>query len=192
MKSQGPSTVWHYSTAIGFLSLLKSGKVDVSTKDLGPGERPVAWFSSNPIMEFTIREMAIERGDGTFLRSKTPADYRIMGMGLYRVAAHADAMLRWVDLVKAAKIGMTRRRKLETTARKVCANPFEWFGRFEPLVLDDAIGLEVFDGAVWRPLAKDGAAARVLEEQRATGEALKHLIASKRSDRAPSQSERLL
>lgn len=192
MTEDQRKVVWHYSTALGFLALVKAGRVDVSTQDIRANEKPVAWFSANPVMEYTIREVAIERGNGTFLRSKTAADYRIMGMGLYRVAVAADSMLRYVDLLKAAKIGITRRRQLESAARRVGANPFEWYGQLQPLPLDQALGLEIFDGTRWNPLQPEGAAARVLAEQQALTEELKALIASGRSDRAPGISERLV
>lgn len=176
---------------MGFLGLLESGRIKPSTYDVPTNEKPVVWFSANPVMEFTIREFAFERADGTYLRSKTAAEYRIMGMGLFRVAVSATQVLRYVDLLKAAKIGLTRRRQLETIARKVGANPFEWYGRVEPLILDDALGMEIYDGARWLHLPKEGASARALKEQEVTMGELKTLLESGRRDQAPSKAERL-
>lgn len=192
MKPSAPDVVWHYTTAMPFLAVLKAGRVEVSKQDIGPREKPVAWFSANPTMEYTIQETAVERADGTFVRPKTPADYRILGMGLYRIAAPAERMLRYADLLRQANIGLTRRRMLERTAKIVGANPYEWYGQLQPFQLDDSLGLEIYDGTAWRSLPREGAAARVLEEQRATSPLFQELIASKRSDKAPSASRRIL
>lgn len=186
------SIVWHYATALGFMGLAETWEVRPSVKDVPPSELPVAWFSSNPMLERTILEMVWKRTDGSVLRPKNADEYRILGMGLYRVGTRSDQLLRYIDLLKKAKIGFGRRRILERAAKDVGASPFEWYGSLSSVpILDDAL-IQTFNGKQWVVLPRHSAKAYILAEQEVVTPLLMAMIGSSREDRPPSKMERLV
>lgn len=184
--------VWHYCTALGFMGIADRWEVRLSTKDVPSNELPVAWFSSNQVLERTIFEMVWQRADGSVLRPKNAKDYRILGMGLYRVGVPTSQVIRYVDLLKKAKIGLVRRKVLERAAKDVAASPFEWYGSLTPVQITDDRLIQTFDGDEWVPLARECAKTYVLEEQQAVEPFLMAMLGSTRRDVIPSKAERLL
>ena len=144
------SMAWHYTNSVGIGGILSSGTIRPSVVDLGPHEKPIVWFSTNQSIELTMMELAFQAEDGRYIRPKTLHEYRVLGFGIYRIGAPVAQLLRYVDLLSAAKIGLTRRRKLESVARQVGATPYEWMGQLQPLQVTEATPIEQFDGNSWR------------------------------------------
>jgi hypothetical protein len=44
---------WHYTTGTCFLQITEEGYIQPATAYIAPGERPIVWFSTNPIWEPT-------------------------------------------------------------------------------------------------------------------------------------------
>jgi hypothetical protein len=186
-----PPIAWHYTTALGFLGIVGAGRINVSTVDIGANEIPVVWFSSNPVIEMTMREVALQRADGSFVRGRNAAEYRLLGCGLYRVGAPKDSLLRYVDVLKKAKIGLAKRRALEKTARQVGATPYEWFSTLEPFSLSQAVSIERFNGTSWVPFDTQDAANKVLKEQKEIMPLLEAFIKTGSLDTEASKALRL-
>ena len=100
---QSDKTAWHYTTAIGFVPLIADKKINLSTNDIGKDELPVVWFSVNQLMEMTIKEIAWGRQDGTCIRPRNAAEFRILGLGLYRIGLPTSSLIRYADLARGAK-----------------------------------------------------------------------------------------
>lgn len=190
-NSPSPSVAWHYTTVIGMAGINETGFVSLATHDIGPSENPVAWFSTNPTLERTLREMAYQRADGSYVRAQTVAEHRVTGHGLYRIASETAQLHRWVDLVKVAGISHTRRRNLEKMAHKAGAVPYEWYGRMTPLPLTEALGVDYYDGVAWKPLALDEISQRLVIEQQAAAPLLERMLRGSRADAEPMNSQTL-
>ncbi len=183
------SIVWHYTNALGFMGISDRWEVRVSTTDVPDSEIPVAWFSSNQMIEKTIVETAWSRSDGSMIRPKNAKEYRILGMGLYRVGVPMAQTTRYADLLKKAKIGLVRRKTLEKTAKTVGATPFEWYGVLSSVTIDDDACIQTFDGEKWIMLPRASAKEFILQEQKATEPLLLSMLNGRRSDPLPSKSE---
>lgn len=156
---------WHYTTAMGFLGIVHKRAIRVSTHDVPEKELPVAWFSRNPMLERTMAEMRWKKEDGTLVAARNIRELRLLCQGLYRIGVPSDALLSYPALLKQAKIGLIRRKKLESIAKQVGALPFEWMGSLTPVVLTDDPPMQSFDGTRWVDLARQGCEDYVLAEQ---------------------------
>lgn len=186
-----PSIAWHYTTALGMAGINDTGCVSLATHGIGPNEKPVVWFSTNSSLEPTIREVTFARADGSYFRAKTIAEYRIAGLGLYRIALETSKLHRWVDLLKTAGISHTRRRDLERTAKKAGSLPYEWHGRVTPLRLTEAAGVDYYDGKVWCSLRLEQISQRLVIEQKTLTPLLERMIFGRRADAMPINSQTL-
>ncbi len=173
------------------MGIIHSGRINVSSNEIGTNEVPVVWFSSNQNLEMTFREVAMQREDGSFLRARNVAEHRMLGRGLYRIGAPIASLTRYVETLQRAKIGFGRRRKLEKAAAQVGATPYEWFSAFQPFPLTSAVSIENFNGNKWVQFDLKDGAEKVLEELRDTVPLLKALLETVRSDPAPVGAERL-
>ena len=54
--------VWHYTILDAFRSILRDGFIKPATQFVPPGERPVVWFSSNPVWENSAAKGVTEGG----------------------------------------------------------------------------------------------------------------------------------
>lgn len=187
-----PLVAWHYTTAMGFVGIINAGYIDVSTYDIGSKETPVVWFSSNQRMETTIREIALQRKDGSVLRPRNIQEYRVMGSGLYRIGAPIQSLVRYVDTLKKAKIGLVRRKQLERCAKQVGGNPSEWFSLPHPFPLAQAVLIEQFNGTHWVTFEMIDVQHKLHKEEQDTIPLFESLLASGRSDPRPSKAEGLV
>ncbi len=185
---------WHYTPAMGMAGIMDTGTIRPSTVDIGPAERPAAWFSLNQRIELTMTETAFETRDGRCIRPRNLEEYRILGFGLYRVGVCPSRLLRYVDLLKAAKIGLVRRKVLERIARNVGATPSEWMGHIGAVEIQPDMPIERFDGKAWVPSAlKRGASLPLLMDEANLIKPLTEALLNnqKRSDKKPIKSDRL-
>jgi hypothetical protein len=139
----------------------------------------------------TIREFAVQRQDGTLLRAKSAAEFRILGSGLYRLGAPLKSLTRYADTLKQAKIGLVRRKRLEQAAKSVAANPYEWFSCAEAFPMAKACAVERYDGNKWVAFNRENAGKQVLQEQQDTIPLVQALMATGRADAIPRKFEML-
>ena len=98
------SLAWHYTLGLGMAGIAQSMTIRPSTKDVPTGERPVVWFSK-AAFEPTIAELAFELPGGKMLRPRGAAQFRLLGMGLYRLGVPAHRLTDYKTLGKQAGMG---------------------------------------------------------------------------------------
>jgi hypothetical protein len=174
-KTQGRA--WHYTTAQGLAGILGSKSIQASTTDVPEDEMPMVWFSAAPF-EPTMRETALEISNGKRLRPKTVQDYRLFGMGLYRLGLPTTRLMRYTTQAKTVGIGFTRRRKLEQIAQKYGSLPHLWYFTPAQVLLSDVdLDFSYHDGKAWVQ-AGLADASTIFREQMAALEPAFRLMAS--------------
>ena len=118
--------VWHYTTEEKLNPIYADGCLKPSAIGIGPKERPVLWFSSNPIWEPTANKALGIAGVGLarpMTNGEMAAHFRLIRFGLDHTLT-----LPWNLIRKAANIAHTEQRRLIKRAKKVNAFPSQWFG----------------------------------------------------------------
>lgn len=134
------STAYHYTVGKCFQGILSTGHIMQATAGILAWERPVVWFSTNPMFEPTARKWDMTTG-----RVLSVEECRRRCGGLVRLGMKTQSLIPWPDLARAAGIRRDRRRSLEQVGRRQGANPAHWWGSLEPVTLED---IEVFDVAM--------------------------------------------
>lgn len=128
--------IYHYSKAANLQNIISDGLLKPTDLFVPPPERPVLWFSSNQEWETTVSAaMTLDHAILTF-------------GGLLRFGVTNKPTLfisHWSKLWKKAKISKDQKEILEMSAKKVGSDPYQWYGRFTPLPLEQVDLIEYVD-----------------------------------------------
>jgi hypothetical protein len=142
--------VWHYTTDDKLNSIYADEALLPTAIAIGPNERPVLWFSSNPVWEPTANKaLGVERnGQRTMIRPMTNAEMFRM-FKLRRFGIDSERLMHWPVLRKAARIGMTEQRRMIKRAREMGSAPHHWYGTLDPVPLSDLVREDYIHGEGW-------------------------------------------
>lgn len=139
--------VFHYTDQARALLILDDGFIrptPLDPSDLMPGERPVAWFSTNDVWETTAAK-AFQHSDTGEVRLMTMEEQaQRIGVFRFKIAKTSiPGLMDWAAIRKAARIPKRVAKGLETA---LDAKPHEWFGSLDPVDIHSfTFDLETYD-----------------------------------------------
>lgn len=139
------TTAFHYSKVKLLPAIQHSGILDPRCTAMfgaAPDERPILWFSITSNWEQTVN--GGKRNDaGENQRLGMEECITAFG-GLTRFGYPVRRLQSWKGDRLRRKANMPKEiaKNLETTARKVGANPDDWYGCFHPIFLADLTSIE--------------------------------------------------
>ncbi len=140
--------LWHYTRGDNMRGILQDGTIKLATAGIMQNERPVVWFSTNPIWEETVNGIVIER-DGTLKYLDKDETHAECG-GLFRIGvAPETAPYTWEVIKVRARIKPKVAKVLAEIAREKGANPKDWRGTLEPVPREKWIAVESWNGSEW-------------------------------------------
>lgn len=138
--------VWHYTTGQNFKQIVMSGVLLPTAKGVKPPERPILWFSADQYWEPTANKGML--GPGGKIRSLTMLETRQYGGGLVRFGYDAAKCLRGEDLCTAARMKPKIWKGLIKVGLEQLADPVNWYGTTDAVVLGDINAIEVMDDSL--------------------------------------------
>ncbi|MBI5277358.1 MAG: hypothetical protein HY854_12950 [Burkholderiales bacterium] len=152
-KSQSPSAVFHYAPGIYLPKILSSGHLRPSNAG-APHERPVLWFSSNPVWENTANKL-FRNADGSVHRMSFCEQRESFGCVRFRLPGDDERLLSFRAAMARANARRHDVRTLEVIGMLQGATPGQWFGTLDAVDLAD-VEVEAFAPASgWQPLSID-------------------------------------
>lgn len=137
---------WHYTTGECFERIAAAGFLRPATIGLDPGERPIAWFTTNQEWEPTANKGVMDSGTR---RDATKEETRALGRGLVRFGIDEQRLIPWPKLARKSRMNAETMESLERTAKEHGSNPKQWRGVFHGIDLR-ALAVEVMnDGGAW-------------------------------------------
>jgi hypothetical protein len=138
-----PTIAYHYTIAPRFRQIITSGFLNTTDAGITGEQKPVLWFSTNPIFEPTASER-IEIPD-LGVRILTPDESRGLFGGLFRFGLGVEHLIPWDRLHKAALMQPETVSHLEFGGRIQGADPGAWFGSLEPISVRDIATIDELD-----------------------------------------------
>ena len=129
--------LYHYTTGNKLAPIMASGKLQPSAAPpWSPNERPVLWFSSSAIYEFSALK-AIMKPDGERVFSFSELS-RVAGICRFVLHGGAGmlAMQRWPHVAKRAGMSYPESLRLAAAGINMGANPDDWYGTFQECPLE--------------------------------------------------------
>jgi hypothetical protein len=133
--------VYHYTKGYHIETIRIVGELRPTTIGVPKGERPILWFSSNPVWEHTVSSHLGIQGT------------RRLGQGLYRIAIDTEKtrVYDWLQLKQLSQMHPRMQDYLEREAVRIGAKPEEWFGTFKPVPREQWVAIEVWpEGEPWK------------------------------------------
>lgn len=141
-----PSMVWHYTILDRFRSILRDGFIKPATEYVPPDERPVVWFSSNPVWEQSAAKTFVAGGI-----SRTGSFEDHVSVGVFRIGVHPEtAPYRWKEIKELSNMDSSVAQNLYKVAIEDGARPGEWYGTFDPVPRDAWVSVETWREGQWR------------------------------------------
>lgn len=146
------TNLWHYTTGKKLLLILESKEIKLATACLTKGERPVAWFSTNPIWETTCNKGWQDKTTGE-IRTLSKEETANKCNGLVRIKVKRDvAPYDFEGFKRKSKIPKAHAKGLEVTAHIAESNPKEWRVSFKPVPQSEWLDIEVWNGVKWNSM----------------------------------------
>ena len=146
-----PPMVWHYTTAPSFAAIRKDGLIRPSTMYLTPGERPIVWFSSDPLWEHTVVK-GVRAFDGSVIQLGM-SGLLARGVGLIRIGVDPDtAPMTWPELKRHSRMPAKIARGLVRVANGWGASASKWRGTFDAVPTEKWQAIEHFENRRWTAL----------------------------------------
>jgi hypothetical protein len=134
--------ICHYTKAFHLPSILSQG-LRPSTLFITPGEKPILWFSTNPIWENTVLPYGAPSLQEAHLRTLDQG-------GLVRIICDESvAQYRWQELKEIARIPSKIAMGLYSSAIRLGSRPGEWRGTLDVVPVAKFIAIEFYDGEKW-------------------------------------------
>ena len=144
-ETRSPAMVWHYTILDRFRSILRDGFIKPATKHVPLGERPIAWFSSNPVWERSAAKTFVQGGI-----SRTGSFEDHVSVGLVRIGVHPEtAPYRWKEIKELSNMDASVAQELYNVAIAEGARPGEWYGAFDPVPRDAWVSVEMCREGEW-------------------------------------------
>ncbi len=143
------TNLWHYTTDEKLPLTLQSKEIKLADVPFSTGERPAAWFSTNPIWEATCNKGWQSKTTGE-IRTLTKEETANKCKGLVRIKVKPDAAPYDFERFKRkSKISKALAKGLEIRAYQLDSNPKQWRVSFKPVPQSEWLGVEVWDGVKW-------------------------------------------
>jgi hypothetical protein len=133
--------IWHYTVGVHLPGIMRSGEIRCATAFVPESEKPLVWFSTNPLWEETANKMYKDIL-GTLHEGNKETTAKI-GEGLIRIEVSPDAApYSWKDFKKKKMWTKKIIKGLEKAALKVGANPSQWRMSYYPVPKEKWIAVE--------------------------------------------------
>src|SRR5262245_9462585 len=152
METVYQQRVFHYTIGAKLPAILADGVIRPATAFVPDGERPVVWFSTNPVWEQSANKALLDPVTGAWqpLTREETADH---GGGLVRIEVEPSAApFRWRQFSRIARASRSICRGLERVAAKTGDDPADWRFSLGSVPLTAWRSIEVWDGARWSAL----------------------------------------
>lgn len=144
--------VWHYTTYDRLERILAAGEIRPATAHVPPNERPIVWFSRNPVWEETATPALRDSSGRT--RKATRDEMKRVARGMVRIGVDSStAPFDWYQLKRRSGMKARIARGLEDAALREGSSSRDWCGTFDPVPRSQWISVEILDGDQWVPLS---------------------------------------
>jgi hypothetical protein len=147
----GTVAAWHYTVMQSLEKIIKCGVIKPADIEITLGEKPITWFSTNPVWENTVIKGYVRNGHQELLGMRGLLEH---GHGIARIGiAKETAPLRWNDLREQSEMPAWFASSLAKVARRWNAKPGEWRGTFDAVPREKWLTIETYDAKTysWLP-----------------------------------------
>jgi hypothetical protein len=137
---------WHYTTGEKFELIQKDGMLRPAHIGVFAPERPVIWFSTNPVFEPTAAKAIVVDGVRHMLTLREMYD---RAGGIVRLGCRISRLKSGADLRKAARMQPAIWNVLASVGKRMGASSADWWGYVGALTLTEVVVERMNDDLAW-------------------------------------------
>jgi hypothetical protein len=143
--------VFHYTTMEKLEHILNDRLIIPATEYVPKNERPVVWFSTNPVWEETANK-GIMDALGRISEGSREKTHEGAG-GLSRIEVPESTTVNWLTFKLESGIKPILAKRLARTAKKQNSKPSEWRVSFTSVPESEWLSVELFnwEKQIWEP-----------------------------------------
>jgi hypothetical protein len=143
------SRTYHYTTGNKLLPISASGCLLPTNVMVAPQEKPILWFSVNPVYEPTAVKL-IATADRRVYRPTFQELHQIIGIFRFGIVATDARLVPFNKLQRLAHISSHDMAAMTASGMRIGATPAHWTGTLIPLALSE-LDFEEWTGDMWIP-----------------------------------------
>lgn len=171
MRKNKERIAWHYTYSNSIDAILESGvllppaelHIDYGAalsrserKSRGfQADEKLVLFSENPLWE-PASYRGVHFPYGTIVDIHRLEDYPLYGFTVYRIAVPTYRLKPYTQLLREVHMPKEMAKSLAESARKLGANPYQWWGTTKPVPEEHWLSVEVYEDGNWVPYVEDG------------------------------------
>jgi hypothetical protein len=127
--------IWHYTKHVHLPAITKERLIKPAEKYIGVNERPIVWFSTNPLWERTVHDIQ-----------------QLLAMGIYPARIGVSEETAPYPFNKLRRLSRMKARTADdliNAASRLGADPKEWRGTLDPVPSELWQSVEVWKDKQW-------------------------------------------
>jgi hypothetical protein len=150
---------YHYTTGNKLSPISSSDCLLPTNVMIAPHEKPLLWFSVNPVYEPTAIKL-IMRDDNRAYRPSVQELHQLIGIFRFGLNAGDARLVAFNKLPRLARISQVDISRMVASGLRIGATPTHWAGSLAPIPLSE-LEFEEWTGDTWVPGNLPEAIARV-------------------------------
>ena len=146
--------LWHYTVGHKLPLIRESNALRPNGARIAPNERPVLWFSSDPVYEPTAIKLVQMPDQGRLHRPSVRELHELIGVFRFAIDRADPRLDNWPTVQRKARISPAGVASMIRAGVEVGAKPMNWFGAFQEIPLAD-LQFESWTGTEWVPAGLD-------------------------------------
>lgn len=140
--------LWHYTPAHRLIDIIESGHIKFSI-DTFENEKPVVWFSSNPVWENSVvKYVRTEESEKQLITKESML--RICGLGRIEVK-YTEEIITWQLLKEYNGVNPECNDFFEMAGDLFGGNPTEWYASHTQCDMKNWLKIEIWKNELWQP-----------------------------------------
>jgi hypothetical protein len=140
--------LWHYTVGHKLPPIREAYALRPNGAKVAPNERPVVWFSADPVYEPTAIKLVQMPGQARLRRPSVAEMHELIGLFRFAIDRADPRLAPWPAVHRKARISTSGVANMIRAGVEIGAKPMNWFGAFEEIPLPD-VRFEAWTGQQW-------------------------------------------
>lgn len=159
LEKREKACLWHYTAGHKLPLIREAGALRPNGAKIAPRERPVLWFSAEPVYEPTAIKLVQMLGCAQPRRPNMGELHEMIGVFRFAIGRDDLRIHPWQTVHRLARISPAGVASMLRAGVEIGARPTNWFGILKEVALGD-LKFEAWTGESWIPAQLD---ASILE-----------------------------
>lgn len=163
LAAPAAALLWHYTAGHKLPLIREASALRPNGAKVAPNERPVVWFSADPVYEPTAIKLVQMPGQTRLRRPSVAEMHELIGVFRFAIERADPRLAPWPTVHRRARISVAGVANMIRAGVEIGAKPMNWFGAFDDIPLSD-LRFEAWTGEHWVAAQLDASINKIQEK----------------------------